>query len=364
MNEQQVDNLIMAGGTGGHIFPGLAVARALQAQGENVAWLGSQKSMEAERVPKAGIQFYGLSISGIRGKGRLKLLVAPLKLLRALWQAWVLLRRLKPKRVLGFGGFASGPGGLAAVLLGIPVYIHEQNALPGMTNKRLAPFARQVFTAFPGAFPASERVVCVGNPVREDLLKLAPPEVRYQQRSGPLQVLVIGGSLGAQALNQALPLAVALLPANQRPKIVHQAGSGKLEACLRSYKQALGEVPPEVEVTDFIEDMGSALGWADLVLCRAGALTVAEVAAAGVASVLVPYPYAVDDHQTHNARFLADREAGILLAQTELAAERLASLISGQSLDRGQLAIMASRAKSLAKPQATATIIEHLLKDK
>ncbi|MDR9469438.1 undecaprenyldiphospho-muramoylpentapeptide beta-N-acetylglucosaminyltransferase [Marinospirillum sp.] len=362
MKPEHLDNLIMAGGTGGHIFPALAVARGLAEKGESLAWLGSKHSMEAQRVPEAGIDFYGLSVTGLRGKGKLALMAAPFRLLRAVWQAWQLLRRLKPRRVVGFGGFASGPGGLAARLLGIPLYIHEQNALAGMTNRRLAAFSRRVFTAFPSAFPAASKIVCLGNPVRQELLNLPAPEQRYARRQGALRLLVMGGSLGAQIFNQTLPRALALLPEEMRPWVRHQAGAGKEEATRESYAENLGAAA-DIEITSFIDDMAEAFAWADLVVCRAGALTVSELSAAGVAALLVPFPFAVDDHQTHNARFLADADAGMLVPQAQLTPEYLAGLLQGPLGQRNRLQQMAVKAKSLAKPAATATLIEYLLKD-
>ncbi|SFC04587.1 UDP-N-acetylglucosamine-N-acetylmuramylpentapeptide N-acetylglucosamine transferase [Marinospirillum celere] len=362
MKARGIDNLIMAGGTGGHIFPALALARALEEQGQSLAWLGSLKGMEAEQVPAAGIDFYGLSIQGLRGKGKLTLLAAPFRLLAALWQAFRILKRLKPGRVVGFGGFASGPGGLAARLLGIPLYIHEQNALPGLTNRRLADFSKRVFTAFPNAFPPGPKVSCIGNPVRQELLSIAEPEQRYADRDGPLRILVIGGSLGAQVFNQTLPAALALLPEDERPQVRHQAGAGKVEATELAYQAHLEDLS-SVEITAFITDMAAAFSWADLVICRAGALTVSEVAAAGVASLLVPFPFAVDDHQTHNARFLADAGAGLLIPQTDFTAEKLALVLSNELGQRNQLQALAVKARQLAKPRATTLMIEQLLKD-
>lgn len=362
MKSTQVDHLIMAGGTGGHIFPALALAKSLQEKGHRVAWLGSCKSMEAEKIPPTAIPFYGLSIQGLRGKGKLTLLAAPFRLLMAVWQAVRILRKLKPRQVVGFGGFASGPGGLAARLLGIPLFIHEQNALPGLTNRYLSRFARQVFTGFPKVFPESEKVTWVGNPVRQELLDLAPVEERYSQRQGRLRLLVIGGSLGAQVFNETLPAALQLLPEAVRPQVHHQAGAGKVEATQQAYSTYLLE-QSEVQITAFIDDMASAFAWADLVICRAGALTVSELAVAGVAAVLVPFPFAVDDHQTHNARFLADSGAGVLLPQSELTAETLASLLRGQLSQREHLKQLALQAQKLARPQATVLMTEALLKD-
>ncbi len=358
--------LLMAGGTGGHIFPALAIAKLLQEQGESVVWLGSSNSMEAERVPAAGIPFYELSISGLRGKGKKTLLLAPFKLLASVWQAIKILRQVKPCRVIGFGGFASGPGGLAAWLLRIPLYVHEQNALPGMTNKSLSYLAKHVFTAFPQAFSGKAKVTCVGNPVRETLLNLPPPKQRYAKRHGPLRILVVGGSLGAQVLNTTVPAAVGLLPDDKLPLVRHQTGKKQLEMTQALYAPLYEKTPElreQVTVIDFIEDMAAALSWADLVICRAGALTLAELAVVGVASVLVPFPFAVDDHQTHNARFLAKAEAAILLPQTQFNATSLAALLSGNLADRHYLATMANQAFELASNHAGQQMLKIILKD-
>lgn len=350
--------LILAGGTGGHIFPGLALAEALKARGEGVYWLGSQASMEAERVPQAGIAFYGLPVKGLRGKGRLSLLLAPWRLLTCLFLALAYLRRIRPDQVVGFGGFASGPGGLAAWLLRIPLSIHEQNALPGFTNRCLAPFSRHVFTAFPQVLQ-KHRPIWVGNPVRHTLLQLPPPEQRYAEREGPLRLLVVGGSLGAQVLNEQLPAALALLAPEARPVVRHQTGRGKLASTQAAYQQLDGAT--QVEVTEFIEDMGAALAWADLVICRAGALTLAEMMAVGVASILVPYPFAVDDHQTHNARYLADQQAALLVPQNQLKASQLAQWLGQDAASwRLELQAQAQCARALAKTQATEDMILEL----
>ncbi|SFX03169.1 undecaprenyldiphospho-muramoylpentapeptide beta-N-acetylglucosaminyltransferase [Marinospirillum alkaliphilum] len=356
--------LLMAGGTGGHIFPALAVARLLQQSGYPVEWLGSSGSMEAERVPAAGLPFHALAVSGLRGKGYKKLFLAPFLLLRSVWQAMVILRRVKPCCVVGFGGFASGPGGIAAWLLGIPLSIHEQNALPGMTNRILARLARHVFTAFPQAFAHSgsirNKVICVGNPVRAELLQLAAPTLRYAQRTGPLRLLVIGGSLGAQVFNERLPQALSLLPPDAQLWVRHQCGAGRATSVQQLYQHGWPE--GQVEVQDFIDDMAAAFDWADLVVCRAGALTVSELAAVGVASVLVPFPFAVDDHQTHNAHFLADAGAAVLLPQKQLSAASLAELL-GSLWQREQLVDMAEKARQLARPDAGEQLIKNLLKD-
>ncbi|WP_114418555.1 undecaprenyldiphospho-muramoylpentapeptide beta-N-acetylglucosaminyltransferase [Marinospirillum perlucidum] len=362
MAKKQIDTLIMAGGTGGHIFPALAVADELQQRGQSLAWLGSAKSMEAQRIPPTGIEFHALAISGLRGKGKLTLLLAPLRLLAAVWQAWKLLRRLRPRRVIGFGGFASGPGGLAAILLRIPLYIHEQNARPGMTNRYLAPFAHRVFAAFPTPFKSKKPVICLGNPVRAEVSRIPPPQQRFASRQGPRRLLVVGGSLGAQIFNQTLPSALALLPAEVDVEVRHQAGGGKEEMTRAAY-QANWNHQERLQLSAFIEDMAEALAWADLVVCRAGALTVSEVAAAGVAAIFVPYPFAVDDHQTHNARFLSDAGAALLVPQPELTPEHLAELLQQELQQPQQLLERAVKARSLAQPEATVNLTDYLMKD-
>lgn len=353
--------MLMAGGTGGHIFPALAVARLLQAEGVAVEWLGSAASMEAEKVPQAGLPFHALSISGLRGKKGLALLLAPFRLLNSIWQALRILRQTRPDAVVGFGGFASGPGGLAASLLRIPLYLHEQNALPGMTNRYLSRVARRVFTGFPDVLMQHPMAVWVGNPVRAELTQLPPPHERYAARQGPLRLLVVGGSLGAQAFNETLPQALALLSLEQRPLVRHQTGARKDQATRSAY--AANQLEEPLELSCFIQDMAEALSWADLVLCRAGALTISELAAVGVASVLVPYPFAVDDHQTHNARLLVDAGAAVLMPQTELNAESLARLLNQTLNDRQSLADMANQAYGLARPQAGEALVQLLLKD-
>ena len=363
MSESKVKpTLLMAGGTGGHIFPALAVAKLLEEKGEKVVWLGSKNSMEAQQVPEVGIPFYELGISGLRGKGVKTLVLAPFKLVASLWQAIKILRQVKPSRVIGFGGFASGPGGLAAWLLGIPLYVHEQNALPGMTNKSLAFLAQKVFTAFPQAFVGNKKVSCVGNPVRANLLNLPPPAQRYAERKGPLRILVVGGSLGAQILNTRLPEALSLLAKDQLPLVKHQTGKNHQETTQALY-DSYPEVAKQVEVTPFIDDMAAAFSWADLVICRAGALTVAELAVVGVASVLVPFPFAVDDHQTHNAQFLANKNAALLLPQPEFTAKALAELLTNELADRDSLASMAEKAFQLASRNAGQQMLNTILKD-
>ncbi|MFA7299983.1 MAG: undecaprenyldiphospho-muramoylpentapeptide beta-N-acetylglucosaminyltransferase [Sideroxydans sp.] len=336
--------LIMAGGTGGHIYPGLAVADALRGQGWNVVWLGAPGSMEAELVPGHGYPLAWVNFSGVRGKGALRLLTLPFTLLRALGQSMAAILRHRPDVVLGMGGYITLPGGLMAAFLRRPLVIHEQNSIAGMSNRVLAKLAMRVLSGFPQVLPRSE---WCGNPVRADIAALPLPAVRYAARSGQLNVLVVGGSLGAQALNEVLPQALALLPQAQRPQVVHQTGKKNLETVQAIYSQA----GVAADIRAFLDDMAQQYARADVVICRAGALTIAELAAAGVASVLVPFPFAVDDHQTHNARFLSEQGAAILLSQKELSAERLAQLL--EELTREKLLAMAQAARGLAKTDAT-----------
>lgn len=338
--------LIMAGGTGGHIMPGLAVAEQLRAQGWKIAWLGNPDGMEAKLVAGRGYEMAWLNFSALRGKGVLRKLALPLNLLRGFVGARRVLSRIRPDVVLGFGGYITFPGGMMAVLRGIPLVLHEQNAVAGLANRVLAQVATRALTGFPGVLTKGE---CTGNPVRPEIAALPEPTLRYAGRSGPLHILVIGGSLGAQALNAVVPEAWALMAAEDRPEVVHQAGVKHLPLLQGLYASA--EV--RAHCVAFIEDMAGAYAWADLVICRAGALTIAELAAAGVASILVPYPHAVDDHQVANARFLANAGAAILLPQAELTAERLAGI---RTMPRSQLLQMAEKARELAQPQATATV--------
>jgi UDP-N-acetylglucosamine--N-acetylmuramyl-(pentapeptide) pyrophosphoryl-undecaprenol N-acetylglucosamine transferase len=349
--------LIMAGGTGGHVFPALAVAEELKARGASVHWLGTGRGLEARVVPAAGYPLETLSVSGLRGKGVIRLLTAPFMLLLALCQALLIELRLRPGAVLGMGGFASGPGGVVAWLLRRPLLIHEQNSVAGLTNRWLAPLAHTVMEAFPGCMPARFRALHTGNPVRAGIARLARPAERFASHDGPLRLLVIGGSLGAQALNRVVPEAVSRLPENGRPVIHHQTGRNE-EAQVR---EAYGRCGIEARVEAFVEDMASAYAWADLVVCRSGALTVAELAVVGAAAVLVPYPHAVDDHQTGNARFLADAGAAVLVQQDELDAARLAALLKDFSEQRDMLLEMAERARALALPDAARRVAEEIL---
>ncbi|HEX7053659.1 MAG TPA: undecaprenyldiphospho-muramoylpentapeptide beta-N-acetylglucosaminyltransferase [Burkholderiales bacterium] len=337
--------LIMAGGTGGHIFPGLAVAEEARAAGWRVLWMGARGGMEERLVPRHGIPTAWIRARAARGKGLVQKLLLPMNLLYSFWESARHIRALRPDVVLGMGGYVAFPGGMMAALLGRPLALHEQNAIAGLANRVLAGVADKVMVAFPGALKGAE---WTGNPVRREITQVAPPEQRFAGRSGPLRVLVVGGSLGAQALNEAVPRALALLA--ERPQVVHQAGEKHLDA-LRAHYAAAGV---EGELVAFIDDMARRYAEADLVICRAGAVTVAELSAAGMASVLVPFPHAVDDHQTANARFLAERGAAILLPQRELTPQRLAGLLGG--LDRPALLEMARKARALGKPDAAPAV--------
>lgn len=337
--------MIMAGGTGGHVYPAMAVADALQAQGWKIVWLCTEGGMENRLIANKGYQKAMITMRGVRGKGYLSWLLLPFKLLKALFQSAQAIRQHRPDVVLGMGGFAAFPGGLMAKLLGKPLLIHEQNSVAGLTNKVLAPLANRVLAAFPAAF--GNKALLLGNPVRADICNIAPPAKRVQGRTGPLRLLVVGGSLGAQALNETLPLALAELAENSRPIVVHQAGEKHIAKLTQHYQQA----NVQAQAMAFIDDMAAMYDWADLVICRAGALTVAELSAAGVASVLVPFPHAVDDHQTGNAHYLSDAGAALLVSQTEFTVKNVASLLQG--VTRQQCLDMAIKARSLGMPDAT-----------
>ncbi len=345
--------LITAGGTGGHVYPGLAVARALEAQNIPVVWMGTPKGLEARVIPEAGIDMVYLSVSGLRGKGLTTLLVAPFQLLKALFQSLKIMMKVKPSAVLGMGGFVAGPGGLVASLMGKPLLIHEQNAIPGLTNKILSKFSKKVLEGFSGTFPTSSanqnKVMGIGNPVRKDIVSIDSPTVRLGDRWGRINVLVFGGSLGAQILNEVVPMALEEMPLDKRPVVRHQAGKSKDEVTNSTYKK----MAVEAEVTPFIEDMAEAYEWADLVICRSGALTVAELSAAGMASIMVPYLHAVDDHQTANAKYLSDSGAAVLIPQSDLTTESLSAVLTDLCSDRNKLIEMSIKAKRLAKPDAT-----------
>jgi UDP-N-acetylglucosamine--N-acetylmuramyl-(pentapeptide) pyrophosphoryl-undecaprenol N-acetylglucosamine transferase len=348
MNGERGSVVIMAGGTGGHIFPGLAVADCLHEQGVSVQWLGARGGMECQRVPEAGYPIGVVDISGLRGKGLKRWLLMPWKLLRAVVQAFRLLGEHKPACAISFGGYAAGPGGLAARLRGVPLLVHEQNRIPGMTNRTLARFARKVLQAFPGTWPAKMQAVTCGNPVRKAVVDLPEPGVRMAGHDDTLHLLVTGGSQGARALNRLVPEAVSLLPGGLSVEIRHQAGKGWKDETAGLYREA----GIDADVTEFIGDMAGAYGWADIVICRAGALTVSELAAAGVAAVLVPFPYAVDDHQTRNAEFLVDAGAAVLMPENEMSANAMARALEPLARDRALRISMAKKARSVAIPDS------------
>ena len=346
--------MILAGGTGGHVYPALAVAQELLSGGHEVIWMGTRTGLEARVVPAAGIPMEWLSVSGLRGKGWRGKLSAPLMLLRACWQALSILRRSKPQVVLGMGGFVSGPGGLLARALGIPLVLHEQNRIPGTTNRWLSRWANAVLEAFPESFPKEVGARCVGNPLRREIVARGQgPAAKGTSSALPAtRILIVGGSLGAKALNEAVPEALALsgLPLQIR----HQTGAAmQAETQERYVRHGL-----DAEVMAFVEDMAEAYSWADLAICRAGAMTVSELSATGVPAVLVPFPFAIDDHQTHNARYLAESQAAVLLPQTELTPERLAREIQSLANDPARLASMKARAIALAQPQAARTVAD------
>ncbi len=342
--------LIMAGGTGGHIFPGLALAEGLRQKGWQVHWLGApEPSMESQLVPPQGYRLWPVEFGGVRGKGWRTLMTLPLRLLRAWSQSRRVLRQIRPAVVVGMGGYITVPGGLAARAQGIPLLLHEQNSVAGMANRMLARFAHQTFSAFPDALTGAD---WVGNPLRAAFLQQAEPAQRFAGRSGPLRVLVVGGSLGAQALNQVVPQALALLPPEIRPQVRHQSGAKQIDALKAHYAQA----GVEAELTPFIDDTAHAYAEADLVICRAGASTVTELAAVGAAALFVPFPHAVDDHQTHNARFLADRQAAWWCPQSELTAQTLAERL--RHLKRDELCAMAQRAHACRQIQATVRMVQ------
>ena len=345
--------LIMAGGTGGHVFPALAVARRLRDKGRAVIWLGSPRGIENRLIPDAGIPLERVRVAGLRGKGLISWLLAPFKLLIALWDALRIVSAVRPGVVLGMGGFAAGPGGLAAWLLRRPLVIHEQNAAAGLTNRLLAGLAREVLQAFPGSFTSRVNARSIGNPVRDDILQIPAPDARMADRIGPVRLLVIGGSQGALALNESVAGAVSLLREPADMVVRHQSGEATFDAAVAAYRDS----GVDAEVTKFIDDMAAAYAWADVVVCRSGALTVSEVAAAGLGSVLVPFPAAVDDHQTLNARYLVDAGAAVLIPQMELTPERLAEELQHYVDNRDLVLQQANKARALAKPAATDELV-------
>lgn len=345
--------LVMAGGTGGHVFPALALAEALRARQHRVVWMGSRDGLEATLVPAAGFPIEWITVAGLRGRGLLGWLLAPFRVLRAVVQALAAMRRVRPQAVIGLGGFASGPGGIAAWLTRRPLLVHEQNAVPGLTNRVLARLADRVFEAFPGSFgSASARAECVGNPVRAAIAALPAPRARYQDRAGRVRLLVVGGSQGAQALNTVVPQALARLASDQGFEVRHQAGARHADGTRAGYAHA----GVNAEVTPFIDDIAAAYAWADLVVCRSGAMTVSELAAVGLAAVLVPYPVAADDHQTMNARWLVTAGAARLLPQSELTPERLAATLTSLA-GRGELLAMAEHGRAIAQLDAVPRLV-------
>jgi UDP-N-acetylglucosamine--N-acetylmuramyl-(pentapeptide) pyrophosphoryl-undecaprenol N-acetylglucosamine transferase len=349
--------LMMAGGTGGHVFPALATARALEAKGHQIFWIGASGGMEERLIGDADIPLSLIHVSGLRGKGKLALLMAPFRLVRALGEAYTVMRRIRPDCVVGMGGFVSGPGGIAAWLMRVPLVIHEQNAIAGMTNRILARFANVVLEAFPGSFEPGVITRCTGNPVRDDLTRLSSPGKRLAARRGSMNLLVIGGSLGAQVFNDQLPEALAMLAGNERPTVRHQCGQRHVSAARTAYEQH----NVEASVEPFIKDMAEAYSWADLVLCRSGALTVSELCTVGIGAVLVPFPYAVDDHQTKNGKQMVSAGAAILIPESRLTPTVLAETLGDLMSDRTRLITMAEAAQALARPDATERVVNYCL---
>ncbi len=349
--------LMMAGGTGGHVFPALATARALEEKGHQVYWLGASGGMEQRLIGETDIPLSLIHISGLRGKGKLALVLAPFRLMRALGEAFTIMRRIRPDCVVGMGGFVTGPGGVAAWLTRTPLVIHEQNAVAGLTNRLLVRFAKTVLEAFPGSFGGDVITRCTGNPVRTDLAQLPAPEQRLAERNGRLRVLVVGGSLGAQVFNQQVPAALAQMAEGDRPDVRHQCGEKNLDAARSAYEQA----GVEARLEPFIKDMAEAYDWADVVLCRSGALTVSELCAAGVGAILVPFPHAVDDHQTQNGQQMVQAGAALMISQSRLTPDGLAETLEDLAKDRSRVMNMAKAARSLARPDATERVVNYCL---
>jgi len=346
--------LIMAAGTGGHVFPALACAQEFVARGYQVHWLGAGRGIECRVVPEAGFALHNISATGLRGKGITKLIKAPFQLLGALWQSYRLIKQIKPVCVLGMGGYVTGPGGLAARLCGVPLVIHEQNAVAGTANRSLAAWAARICQAFPDTFTAQEKLLTTGNPVRSEVVQSV---IEKTEVAKPAKLLVLGGSLGAEALNQLLPQAVALLAEELRPQIWHQAGEGHAERTQERYQS----VAVTAKVTPFIDDVAQAYAWADLVVCRAGALTVSELAIVGRAAFLVPLPQAIDDHQTKNAEFLAQQQAAVVLPQRTTTAQDLAAQLTEVFMHSHKLIEMAQQGRKIAQPNATQQVVDACL---
>jgi UDP-N-acetylglucosamine--N-acetylmuramyl-(pentapeptide) pyrophosphoryl-undecaprenol N-acetylglucosamine transferase len=346
--------LIMAGGTGGHVFPGLAVAKLLQEKGVKVEWLGTRNGLEARLVPESHIPIHYISIAGLRGKGAKEFVLAPWKLMVALFQSIKIIRKIQPDIILGMGGFVSGPGGVASWLLQRPLIIHEQNAKAGLTNQWLARIAKKVLEGFPNTFAPHRQAITTGNPVRAEICNLPDPEVRFKNRAPALRLLVVGGSLGAAAINQLVPKALATMPLEERPEVYHQTGEKHFQETLSAYSKS----GVKAEIKSFITEMDEAYAWADIVLCRSGALTVAELCAAGVGAIFVPFPFAVDDHQTANASFMVNNKAACLVQQADLTPEKLVQLLKELQSEREKCFLMAQSAYKSRKIDAA----EHVMK--
>lgn len=358
--------LIMAAGTGGHVFPALAIARHLQARGANIEWLGTYRGMENDLLAGSGFTMHHISVSGLKGSGLKRKLMAPFMLVAALWQSLAVIRQVQPHCVLGMGGFVCGPGGLAAKLHGTPLLIHEQNAVAGFTNRVLSRIATRVFEAFPNTFPASAKVLYTGNPLRADIVALHAQDVRPLEQNRPIRLLVLGGSQGATAINKVIPQLLAQWPQSPKPEVWHQAGKRGLDAAIDDYKQfdlVVGDdaAHSSCRVVPFIEDMAAAYRWADLVICRSGASTVSELAAAGLPAILIPYPHHSDQQQLHNANWLVNGGAACLLEQSDLSVSRLLELLLELDGDKQQLQRMAQAAQSLAICDAGEVIAQKCL---
>lgn len=344
--------LIMAGGTGGHIFPALSIARNLQIRGYRTEWLGTVRGLEVDVVGGTNIPLHCINVRGLRGKNFMSALLAPFMIIGAIWQALQVVRKIKPCCVVGMGGYVTGPGGVAARISGKKLLIHEQNAIPGFSNRLLALIAHRVMEAFPGTFPASAKVINTGNPVRAEIVAIAAPELRVTSVGRPLHVLIFCGSLGSVAINRLIPLALQELGPSDELHVWHQSGRNNVEQTRKDYMNAGFDLSETRRVEPFITDMAAAYSWADLVICRAGALTVSEIAAAGLPSLLIPYPHAVDDHQTRNAQWLSDAGAAVLIQQRDLDAKTLAAQLKLFMAERSKLLVMANIARSLARPEA------------
>ncbi|MCG8324404.1 MAG: undecaprenyldiphospho-muramoylpentapeptide beta-N-acetylglucosaminyltransferase [Thiotrichales bacterium] len=349
--------MILAGGTGGHVYPALAVAACLREQGVRICWVGTRSGLEYRVVPENGFAVQTIRIRGLRGKGLLRWCLAPAQLAAALFESLLIMHREKPAVVLGMGGFVSGPGGVAAWLLRIPLCIHEQNARAGLTNRLLRPLARVVLQAFPDSFAPGDKVHATGNPVRHEILNLEPPEQRLPSHQSDIHLLIIGGSLGALQLNRVVPNALCRLGDEFSFSVRHQTGPGHLTLTREQYETC----QVDAEIIDYIKDMAAAYAWADLVVCRAGAMTIAELTAVGIGSILVPFPYAVDDHQTANARFLSENDCAVLISESDLSSATLAQALGELCRSRDRLLAMAKRCRSLARPRATEDVAAYCL---